>query len=45
MENNRIISIVAPDFITDLPTETDIEKLFKTVSQKNIKPYKFELKK
>ena len=41
---NRIISIVAPDFITDLPTETDIEKLFKTVSQKNIKPYKFELK-
>ena len=42
--NNRIISIVAPDFITDLPTQAEIENLFQTVSQKNIEPYKFELK-
>ena len=42
--DNRFISIVAPDFITDLPTETDIEKLFKKVSQKDIEPYEFELK-
>ena len=42
--DNRFISIVAPDFITDLPTKTDIEKLFKKVSQKDIEPYEFELK-
>ena len=42
--NNRIISIVAPDFITDLPTQAEIENLFEIVSQKNIEPYKFELK-
>ena len=42
--NNRIISIVAPDFITDLPTQAEIESLFEIVSQKNIEPYEFELK-
>ena len=42
--NKRIISIVAPDFINNLPTETQIENLFQTVSQKNIEPYEFELK-
>ena len=42
--NNRIISILAPDSITDLPTEKNIEKLFKTVSLKDIEPYEFELK-
>ena len=42
--NNRIISILAPDSITDLPTEKNIENLFKTVSLKDIEPYEFELK-
>ena len=42
--NNRIISIRAPDFITDLPTEVEIENLFQTIGQKNIEPYEFELK-
>jgi len=44
LSNNRIISIVAPDFINNLPTETQIENLFQTVIQKNIEPYEFELK-
>ena len=42
-ENNRIISIKAPDFINNLPTEQDIENLFKKISQKQIEPYEFEI--
>ena len=42
-ETNRIISIRAPDFINNLPTEKDIEKIFQKVSQKQIEPYEFEI--
>ena len=42
-DNNRIISIKAPDFINNLPTEQDIENLFKKISQKQIEPYEFEI--
>ena len=40
---NRIILISAPDYIKNLPSEQELENLFTKVSQKEIKPYKFEL--
>ena len=43
-EENRIISIVAQDNITDLPTEEQIENLISKVSTKEIEPYQFEVK-
>ena len=43
-EENRIISIVAQDNITDLPTEEQIENLISKVSLKEIEPYQFEVK-
>ena len=43
-EENRIISIVAQDNITDLPTEKQIENLISKVSTKEIEPYQFEVK-
>ena len=43
-EENRIISIVAQDHITDLPTEEQIENLISKVSTKEIEPYQFEVK-
>ena len=42
---NQIISIKAPDYIKSLPSRDEIDQLLKTVSQKDIKPYQFTLKK
>ena len=41
--STRIILISAPDYIKNLPSEQELENLFTKVSQKEIKPYKFEL--
>ena len=43
-EENRIISIVAQDHVTNLPSEEQIENLISKVSTKEIEPYKFEVK-
>ena len=42
---NQIINLKAPEYIKNLPTKDDIEKLYKKVSQKNLEPYQFNLKK
>jgi zinc protease len=43
--DNQIISIKAPEYIKSLPSRDEIDQLLETVSQKDIKPYQFTLKK
>ena len=43
--DNQIISIKAPEYIKSLPSRDEIDQLLETVTQKDIKPYQFTLKK
>ena len=42
---NQIISIKAPEYIKSLPNRDEIDQLLEKVSQKDIEPYQFTLKK
>ena len=42
---NQIINIKAPEYIKNLPNRDEIEQIIEKVSQKDIEPYQFTLKK
>ena len=42
---NQILSLKAPEYIKDLPSENELKSLISKIKKEEIKPYKFELKK
>ncbi len=42
---NKILSLKAPEYIKDLPSENELKSLISKIKKEEIKPYKFELKK